>query len=49
MIEDYTSWGDWFGYGPSKMHFSCNDTQLEAGYTLSDYHIQPGHVIVCKP
>jgi len=49
MIEEgFPEW-DWFGIDLSEMHFSCNDTQLEAGYTLSDYNIQPGHVIMCKP
>ena len=50
MIEEgFTEWGDWFGIDLNELHFSCNNIQLEAGYTLSDYNIQPGHVIVCKP
>ena len=42
-------WDLWLGIDLNELHFSCNNIQLEAGYTLSDYNIQPGHVIVCKP
>ena len=49
MIEKDTSWGDWACYGLNKLHFNCNGVEMEDGYTLSDYNIQYGHVIVCKP
>ena len=42
-------WDGWQDYSLDELQLECNNTQLEAGYTLSDYDIQPGHVIVCKP
>ena len=50
MIEEgFPEWGDWLDYNLDELHFSCNNTQLEDGHPLSDYDIQPGHVIVCNP
>ena len=50
MIEEgFPEWGDWLDYNLDELHFGCNSTQLEDGHTLSDYDIQPGHVIVCYP
>ena len=42
-------WDGWEDYNLDELQMECNNIQLEAGYTLSDYNIQPGHVIVCKP
>ena len=42
-------WDGWQDYNLDELQLECNNTQLEAGYTLSVYNIQPGHVIVCKP
>ena len=49
LIEEDISWSDWKGYDLNKLHFTCNGVELEDGCTLSDYNIQYGHVIVCKP
>ena len=49
MIENDALWGDWACYDLNKLHFNCNGVELEDDYTLSDYNIQYGHAIVCKP
>ena len=50
MIEEgFPEWGDWLDYNLDELIFGCNSIQLVNDHTLSDYDIQPGHVIVCNP
>ena len=43
------SWNLWQDYNLDELQFYFGNQLLEGDHTLSDYNIQPGHVIVCKP
>ena len=50
MIQEEDIWEEWGGYDLNKLHFTCNDVEMEdENLSLCDYNIENGHVIVCRP
>ena len=51
MIKENSmnSWNLWQDYNLDELQFYFGNQLIEGDHILSDYNIQPGHVIVCNP